>query len=209
MLQTPRAAQARDNTPRGGPYARISNLTIPVLVVAISTLIRPCVSESADPRDPKFSHAFAREIRLGSRLRSMTPVAIQSRRARDRPMYMQNASVVLAPPTTTTAVAVAPSEAHTAVAVPSTWTICEGTHPRLPSCRRCTCSLGRGSVHSVGVADSVVASKSKDDRAGLRGPLLLVIHGVLSPERRCRRQMNPGWTSGHGAVRCAHSVNGD
>ena len=49
----------------------------------------------------------------------------------------------------------------------------------------------------------------KDGRAGLRGPLPLVIHGVLSPERRCRRQMIPGWPSGHGATRCGHFVNGD
>ena len=49
----------------------------------------------------------------------------------------------------------------------------------------------------------------KDGRAGLRGPLPPVIHGVLSPERRCRRQMIPGWPSGHGATRCGHFVNGD
>jgi hypothetical protein len=49
----------------------------------------------------------------------------------------------------------------------------------------------------------------RDDRAGLRGPLPPVIHGVLSPERRCRRRMIPGWPSGHGAARCGHFVNGD
>jgi hypothetical protein len=49
----------------------------------------------------------------------------------------------------------------------------------------------------------------KDGRAGLRGPLPPVIHGVLSPERRCRRQKIPGWPSGHGATRCGHFVNGD
>jgi hypothetical protein len=49
----------------------------------------------------------------------------------------------------------------------------------------------------------------KDDRAGLRVPLPLVIRGVLSPERQCRRQTIPGWPSGHGAVRCAQLVNED
>jgi hypothetical protein len=49
----------------------------------------------------------------------------------------------------------------------------------------------------------------KDDRDGLRGPLPLAIHGVLSPERQCRRQMILGWPSGHGAVRCGHLANGD
>jgi hypothetical protein len=49
----------------------------------------------------------------------------------------------------------------------------------------------------------------RDDRDGLRGPLPPVIHGVLSPERRCRRQMILRWPSGHGAARCGHFVNGD
>jgi hypothetical protein len=48
----------------------------------------------------------------------------------------------------------------------------------------------------------------KDGHDGLRGPLPPVRHGVLSPERRCRRQMILGWPSGHGAARCGHFVNG-
>jgi len=49
----------------------------------------------------------------------------------------------------------------------------------------------------------------KDDHDGLQGPLPPVTHGVLSPERRCRQKMILGSPSGHGAVRCGHSVNGD
>ena len=41
------------------------------------------------------------------------------------------------------------------------------------------------------------------------GRYLIVMHSVLSPERQCRRQMIPGWPSGHGAVRCGHPVDGD
>jgi hypothetical protein len=48
----------------------------------------------------------------------------------------------------------------------------------------------------------------KDGHDGLRGPLPPERHGVLSPERRCRRQMILGWPSGHGAARCGHFVNG-
>lgn len=36
-----------------------------------------------------------------------------------------------------------------------------------------------------------------------------MIHGVLSPERQCRRQMILEWPSGHGAVRYGHPVNED
>jgi len=192
--------------------ARISNLTIHASVVAISTQILLCASESADPLDPKFVRAFAPAIRPGWRLRSMTPVAIRNLRARDRPMHMRNALVVWVPRMSTTGAV--PSATHTAVAAPrsrSWWTTCGGTQsPRLGDhcCRQCTYSLGRGSVHFVG-ADSVVASKTKDDRAGLRVPLPLVIRGVRSPERQCRRQTIPGWPSGHGAVRCAQPVNED
>ena len=180
-----------------------------------------------------FVRAFARAIRPGWRLRSMTPVAIPYLRARDRPMYMQNAWVVWAPRTTRTGAAVVRSAIHTAVASTRRWTACEGTQSRrLGRRRRCTYTLGRGSVHSVG-AGSVVASKIladgkgescqrnmkrtgvkydaiyKDDRDGPRGPLPLVIHGVLSPERQCRLRMTLRWPSGHGAVRCGHFVNED
>ena len=65
--------------------------------------------------------------------------------------------------------------------------------------------------------DSQCVSKKKYEndviytvgRAGLRGPLLRVTLGVLSPERRCRRRMNPGSLSGHAAVRCGHSAGED
>ena len=112
-----------------------------------------------------FVRAFARVIRPGWRLRSMTPVAIQYLRARDRPMHMRNALVVWAPKTTTTTVVVVVvvrSAPHTALAPSRTSTACGGTQPRHldPPHRRCNCTLGRGSAaaHFVG-AGSVVASK--------------------------------------------------
>jgi hypothetical protein len=115
------------------------------------------------PLDPKFVRAFERAIRPGWHLRSMTPEEIRNLRARDRPMQMRNASVVLDPMTRTRGVAEVPSGAmRTAVALTSRrwWTTCAGTQSRRLGrcCRLCTYSLGRGSVHSAS-ADSVVASK--------------------------------------------------
>jgi hypothetical protein len=49
----------------------------------------------------------------------------------------------------------------------------------------------------------------RGDRAGLRVPRPHATDGVLSLERRCRRQMTLGWLSGRGAVRCGHSVGED
>jgi hypothetical protein len=117
------------------------------------------------PHDPKFVRAFARVIRPGWRLRSMTPVAIRYLRARDRPMHMRNALVGWAPRTTTTRVAVERGETHTAAGQSRTWTTCEGTQPRRLGrcCRPCTYTLGRGSVHFVG-AGSVLASMTLGEK---------------------------------------------
>ena len=120
---------------------------------------------------------------------------------------------------------------HIATVQSRTWTTCEDTQRRRLGRPRYTHTLGRGSVRSAGAgSDSDVGSMIldrqlcvskyegdwckmmriyKDGRAGLRGPLLGVTLGLLSPKRQCTRRMIHGWHSGHAAVRCGHFATED
>lgn len=186
-------------------WSQHRSLTMHALV-AIPTRTLLSASESVVPPSPTIVRAYAQAIhpRLYSR---STSEANRCLHARDRPRCTQSALAESAL-TTTTVVAAALCMGHTAKAPIRMWTPCGGTPKRFLGRRQCMRTRGTGSAHLVG-AGFDVGAMTKDDRACLLGPPLRATLGVLSPERRCKRRMTPGWLSEHAAVQCVHCASAD